>query len=192
MIMKKIDLELTAFDIDGVVADTVEAFFRLAQERHGISEFTAAHITEFDVAKCLPIPPAIIDSIFATLLERPIDADLRPMPGSVAALTSLSRRAPLTFITARPLHDPIANWLEHILGSTVFSRVRLIAMGDHDNKAAYLKKLGLRYFIDDRAETCVNLEREGFSPLVFSQPWNQGRHHLPTVSSWREIEALCA
>lgn len=192
MIIKKIDPKLIAFDIDGVVADTAEAFFRLAEERHGINEFTAAQITEFDVAQCLPISPEIIDSIFATLLENPIDADLKPMPDSVSVLTALSRRAQLTFITARPLHDPIADWLKHILGPSIFSRVHLVAMGDHDRKAAYLKELGLHYFIDDRAETCVDLDRQGFSPFVFNQPWNQGRHHLPTVSSWRDIEALCS
>ena len=189
--MKKIDPKLIAFDIDGVVADTVEAFLRLAKERHGISAFTAAHITEFDVAKCLPIAPEIIDAIFATLLETPIEADLQPMPDAVSVLTSLCRWAPLTFITARPLHQPIADWLAQILGPATFSRTRLIAMGDHDNKSAYLKELGLQYFIDDRAETCVSLKEQGFSPVVFSQPWNQGQHQLPTVASWREIEALC-
>jgi len=189
--MQKITPNLIGFDIDGVVADTVEAFFRLAKERHGINEYTAAQITEFDVARCLPIAPAIIDGIFASLLEDPIDADLQPMPDSVSVLTTLSRFAPLTFITARPLRRPIEEWLELILGPVTFSRVRLVAMGDHDNKAAYLKDLGLHYFIDDRAETCLGLKQQGFSPIVFSQPWNQGRHHLPSVASWREIEALC-
>lgn len=190
--MKKIDPTLIGFDIDGVVADTVEAFFRLAKQRHGIDEFTASHITEFDVAKCLPIAPEIIDAIFSTLLEAPIEADLKPMPDAVAVLTALSHHAPLTFITARPLQEPIANWLKYILGPATFSRTRLIAMGDHDNKSTYLKRLGIQYFIDDRAETCVSLEKQGFSPVVFHQPWNQGRHHLPCVTSWREIEALCA
>lgn len=189
--MKKIDPNLIAFDIDGVVADTAEAFFRLAQTRYGISEFTVEHITEFDVARCLPIAPEIIDSIFATLLENPIDADLQPMADCVTVLTTLSHLAPLTFITARPMHAPIANWLKHILGPTIFSQVHLIAMGNHDNKATYLKELGLHYFIDDRAETCVDLKRQGFSPFVFKQPWNHGRHQLPTVSSWREIGDLC-
>lgn len=190
--MKKITPSLIGFDIDGVVADTVEAFFRLAKERHGIEGFTAAQITEFDVAKCLPIPAEIIDTIFAALLENPLDADLRPMPDSVAVLTALSRFAPLTFITARPLRQPIAEWLKQVLGPVTFSRVRLVAMGDHDNKAAHLKDLGLRYFIDDRAETCLGLKEQGFSPIVFNQPWNRGRHQLPSVSSWREIEELCA
>lgn len=189
--MEKIDPKLIAFDIDGVVADTVEAFLRLAKERHGINEFTAAHITEFEVEKCLPIDPTIIDAIFAILLESPILADLQPMPDAVAVLTALSNYAPLTFITARPLHQPIADWLQHILGPAIYKRTRLIAMGDHDNKSAYLKELGLQYFVDDRAATCVSLQEQGFSPVVFSQPWNQGQHQLPTVASWREIEALC-
>lgn len=111
MQMQKIDPRLIGFDIDGVVADTVEAFLRLGRERHGIGPFTPSQITDFEVAKCLPIEPAIIDAIFAELLENPIDADLQPMPGSVAALTALSQRAPLTFITARPLHQPIEDWL---------------------------------------------------------------------------------
>ena len=190
--MKKIAPNRIGFDIDGVVADTVEAFLRLAKQRHGINEFTAAHITEFNVAKCLPIAPEIIDAIFASLLESPIQADLQPMPDAVSVLTALSRRAPLTFITARPLHQPISDWLKHILEPDTFKKIRLIAMGDHDNKSAYLKKMGLQYFIDDRAETCVNLKEQGFSPIVFSQPWNQGQHHLPSVASWREIEALCS
>lgn len=189
--MKKISPALIGFDIDGVVADTVEAFFRLAKQLHGIDEFTAAHITEFDVVKCLPIAPEIIDAIFANLLEDPIEADMKPMPDAVSVLTTLSHYAPLTFITARPLHQPIANWLQYILGESTFSRTRLIAMGDHDNKSTYLKELGLQYFIDDRAETCVSLKEQGFSPIVFNQPWNQGQHQLPCVTSWREIEALC-
>lgn len=190
--MEKIDPSLLGFDIDGVVADTVEAFFRLARQRHGIEGFTASQITAFEVEKCLPIDPRIIEQIFAELLENPIDADLRPMPDSVRVLTSLSRRAPLTFVTARPRQQPIATWLRRILGPEVFPRVRLVAMGDHDRKLAYLTELGLRYFVDDRAETCVDLERQGFTPIVFAQPWNQGRHQLASVSSWREIEDLCA
>jgi hypothetical protein len=28
------------------------------------------------------------------------------------------------------------------------------------------------------------------TPLVFSQPWNRGRHDLQSVESWLEIHAL--
>jgi hypothetical protein len=35
------------------------------------------------------------------------------------------------------------------------------------------------------------LEEAGLSPIVFSQPWNRGRHELPEVDNWLAIRALC-
>ncbi|MCK5228099.1 MAG: hypothetical protein KAK02_07820, partial [Desulfobulbaceae bacterium] len=49
----------------------------------------------------------------------------------------------------------------------------------------------LKYFVDDRAQTCIMLDQEGITPYVFSQPWNRGRHELETVKDWRGIRALC-
>ncbi len=141
--------------------------------------------------KCLPIPAEIVDGLFQQLLLDPISADLAPMPHAVEVLTELSGRAPLTFITARPARKPIEEWLIHVLGSDVFDRCRLVAMGDHDGKTTYIKEEGLRYFVDDRAETCIDLERHGITPLVFSQPWNRGKHNLRAVDSWPAIGALC-
>ena len=77
-----------------------------------------------------------------------------------------------------------------MLGKDIMSGSRIVAMGEHDNKAAYIKNLGLRYFVDDRAETCIRLEQEGIVPLVYSQPWNRGRHALKTVDNWLAIRAL--
>ncbi len=64
-------------------------------------------------------------------------------------------------------------------------------MGDHDDKARHIKDLGLSTFVDDRAETCLQLRQAGIRSIVFAQPWNQGRHDLPTVRSWDDIRALC-
>jgi len=187
----KIHPRQIGFDIDGVVADTVEAFIRLARRDYGIESLTPADITEFEVEKCLDLQPTIIQEIFAALLVDPLAAALKPLPDAVAVLTEFARLAPLTFITARPQKPPIAAWLTDILGQDIFADARLIAMGDHDNKAAFIKKMGLDYFVDDRAQTCVRLDQEGITPMVFSQPWNRGRHRLRTVNNWREIRQLC-
>jgi len=180
------------FDIDGVVADTAGAFLRIAAERFGYHGLRLEDITDFEVEKCLPMAPETVEAIFGALLLDPIDADLQPMPGAVRVLSKLAARAPITFITARPARRPVEDWLRHVLPATTFNKVRLVAMGDHDGKPAHLRRLGLHYFIDDRAETCQALRRHGFRPIVFRQPWNEGRHTLPTVASWREIEELCA
>ena len=112
------------------------------------------------------------------------------MPRAVEVLTEFAALAPLTFVTARPDAAPITGWLHDMLGKDIMSGSRIVAMGEHDNKAAYIKNLGLRYFVDDRAETCIRLEQEGIVPLVYSQPWNRGRHALKTVDNWLAIRAL--
>jgi len=190
--MLKINPKHLGFDIDGVVADTGSAFLKLAKRDYGINNFTLADITEFDVAQCLPIAPDIIDAVFDQLMKNPIAADLKPMPGAIRVLSEFSQAAPLTFITARPLKAPIEEWLKAVFGPQIFHRTRLIAMGDHNGKPSFIKNLGLKYFIDDRAQTCVELARyKEIYPLVYDQPWNQGRHNLPTVSSWSAIRKLC-
>lgn len=175
------------FDIDGVVADTASAFLRIARQEHGAEGISLEDITEFEVENCLPLAPELIAAIFQRLLEDPLEADMQPMGDAVTVLTTISATAPLTFITARPLEKPIALWLEKHLGPEVFHRCRLIAMGAHDEKSSWIASLGLKYFIDDRAQTCHQLESHGITPIVFEQPWNRGKHHFYSVNSWRSI-----
>ncbi len=177
------------FDIDCVVADTMEAFIRLAKDRYDLDVKPEA-ITSFNVEHCLPIDPSIVNDIFECLLVAPDQYDLKPMPDAVRVLTSLSDHAPLTFITARPLEEPIAEWLQNILPEKVYRNSRLVAMGRHDGKAAYVRKLGLQYFVDDRVTTCFELAESGLSPVVFSQHWNRGRHNLASIESWGDIEQV--
>jgi len=187
----KIDPGLIGFDIDGVVADTMEAFIRLAREDHGVDTISPEDITDFDVEDCLDLAPSVMKNIFVRLMNEPVTAGLRPMAHAVSVLKEFARVAPLHFVTARPDREPIAEWLRFELGPDVFSRVRLVAMGAHDNKTEYIKDLGLEYFIDDRAETCIALHKEGISPWVYTQPWNRGKHDLKTVGNWMEVRALC-
>jgi len=153
------------FDIDGVVADTMEAFIRLARSGYG-ARVRPEEITEFQVEECLDLDPAMIEEIFRRLLEEPVACGLRLMRNARRVLTRFAGHGPLTFITARPQKKPIARWLK--------------------------KEMGLDFFVDDRAQTCLQLAREeGIQPIVYRQPWNQGKHDLPEVESWRTIHALC-
>lgn len=187
----KIDPARVGFDIDGVVADTAEAFLRIARDEYGINSLSIEDITAFEVELCLDMDPRVISAIFHRLMVAPIDADLRPMPDSIQVLREFADHAPLTFVTARPDREPIVDWLHNALGPDALTNARIVAMGEHDNKPGYVRDLGLDYFIDDRAETCLQLTRHGISAVVFDQPWNRGRHDLPAVRNWREIRALC-
>ena len=189
--MKKINPALIGFDIDGVVADTGGAFIRIAEEEYNINSITLDDITSFEIIDCLDVDPQIIEEIFNRLLDDPLTAGLLPMEDAIDVLHRFAEQAPLTFVTARPHKKPIARWLKHFLQPATFEKIRLVAMGVHDNKTSYIKDLGLKYFVDDRLQTCMMLAREGITPLVYSQPWNNNGHDLPTVNNWRSIHALC-
>ncbi len=186
----QIDPQLIGFDIDGVVADTMEAFIRIARDDYDTT-VEPHEITEFQVEDCLDMDPNTVEAIFDRLLQEPIDSGLKLMPHAHRVLTEFAEIGPVTFITARPDGEPIDKWLLQELGPAVYDKVRLVATGEHDGKLDYIKDMGLRYFVDDRAQTCVALSQEGINPFVFLQPWNHGKHALPVVENWLAIRALC-
>ena len=189
--MQKIDPGVIGFDIDGVVADTAGAFLRIARDKYNINSLSLEDITRFEVEDCLDIERQIVDEIFVSLLDEPLGAGLQPMEDAMDVLHKFAAQASLTFVTARPDKEPIAQWLQHFLKPGPYDDMRLIAMGEHDNKAGYIKNLGLQYFVDDRLQTCLMLADAGITPLVFNQPWNRHDHDLQTVDNWQAIHALC-
>ncbi len=187
----KIDPALLGFDFDGVIADTAETFLRLACEEHGLCGIRREDITDFAVERCLGVDRELVEGIFTRVQEDSISTGLKPMPGAVEVLTELSRTTEVHVITARRLAGPVHDWLDRFFPAAALPRIRVTAMGAHDDKSRHILDHGLRHFIDDRAETCLQLHRSGIEPIVFSQPWNRDRHRLPTVESWQEIRELC-
>jgi uncharacterized protein len=186
----KIDSGEIGFDLDGVIADTAGAFIRLACEEHEFCSFTLEDITSFQVEDCLSIPAGVVETIFDAILRDSLGTGLQPMEGAVQVISDMACAAPVTIITARSLHQPVQDWLEHFFPAATCANIRLVAMGHHDDKARYIHEHKLRYFVDDRIETCLQLAEVAITPLVFSQPWNQGRHGLQSVGSWQEIRAM--
>jgi uncharacterized HAD superfamily protein len=188
---RKIDPARLGLDFDGVIADTAEVFVRLACDKYQHCGFTIEDITDFEVERCLDMQPELIQTIFTEIMLDSIGTGLKPMPGAVEVLGELSELKPLTVITARPEAEPVQEWLHHFLPRSTCQRIRIIAMGAHDDKIRYLRSHDLDHFIDDRAETCAEIAAAGLDARVFDHPWNRGRHTLPTVSNWQEIRSLC-
>lgn len=189
--MKKINPALIGFDIDGVVADTGGAFIKIAREEYGLHSISLQDITFYEVVNCLDVDQKIIEDIFTLLHDEPLSSGIQPMEDALNVLHKLAVLTPLTFVTARPEKEPIATWLKHFLKPAVYREMKLVAMGVHDNKAPYIKNLGLKYFVDDRLQTCKKLASEGIIPLVYNQPWNMDDHDLQTVNNWQDIHTLC-
>ncbi|XOF34955.1 MAG: 5' nucleotidase, NT5C type [Candidatus Electrothrix sp. YB6] len=187
----KIDPALVGFDFDGVIADTAEAFLRLVCEEYGLCDLIPEDIVNFEVEKCIDaLDRDQVEGIFARILRDSLGTGLQPMPGAVEVLAELAGFSSLSVITARSLAEPVHNWFEAMFPPAACRSIRVIAMSIHDDKPRHVREQGLRYFIDDRAETCIQLSQAGIQPFVFSQPWNHNRHQLPVVRSWQDIRAL--
>ena len=186
----RLDPATTGFDFDGVIADTVEAFLRIACEDYGHCGICAEDITAFSVEECLPVEQHTLAAIFEYLTFEPLAAGLQPMPGAVEVLTSLSQRSMVTIVTARPDPLPVERWLEAVCGNPTCANIRVMAVGDHNDKERFIRSAGLSSFIDDRAETCLALQKQGIDARVFAQPWNRSPHGLPVLSGWEEISRL--
>ncbi len=178
------------FDLDGVIADTAETFLRIACEKHQYCSFTLDDITHFEIENCISIPTDLVERIFLEILQDSLSTGLQPMPGAVEVLGELACHAPITVITARPLGQPVLDWFDRFFPRTTRDAINLIAMGDHDDKLRYIQDHKIKYFVDDRAETCNKLALAGITPLVFSHPWNLKRHQLHSVENWQDIRKL--
>jgi uncharacterized HAD superfamily protein len=178
-----------AFDVDGVFADTFRMFVETAKEQYGI-QVEYEDITEYDFREVIDIDEKTSDEIIQRILDNPLAMGIRPIFGSVDVLTRLSHISPLLFVTARPERNSILEWIQQHLRVARMSDIRLEATSVHEKKIPVLLKHGIRYFVEDRLETCYLLEKTSVTPIVFEQPWNRKPHPFQTVKSWHEIEAL--
>ena len=177
-----------AFDIDGVFADTFRVFVETAKGY--CVEVEYEDITEYDFREVIDIDEKASDEIIQRILYNPLEIGIRPILGSVDVLTRLARMGPILFVTARPEGDSIREWIHQYLRVGDISAIHIEATSTHKDKIPVLLKHGIRYFVEDRLETCYLLEKTSVTPIVFDQPWNRKPHPFQTVKSWHEIEAL--
>ena len=188
----KIDPASVAFDIDGVVADTMTLFLDIAHQEFNINSIQYEEITCYNLADCLDIKPKVIDAIVTRILDGNYNAPLNPIAGAPEVLTQLGNRyGPVIFITARPYVGPIREWIDQTLRLDP-TAIEVIATGSHEVKKDVLQKRNILYFVDDRLETCFALQDTGVQPILFRQPWNRELHPFVEVGSWDELQALIA
>lgn len=179
--------EVLGFDIDGVVADTMAVFVRLARERYGLVGLSKDDLCEYDLFRCLSLDRSIIEDLICLTLDDEHTLQVPPFPGAPEVLTELSRHAPLRFITARIWPESITEWLRLQLPEVPQNRIQVIATGAPEAKLKILQELGVRYFVEDRLETCHFLAQDGIQPLVFDQPWNRTDTAYPRFHSWVQL-----
>lgn len=187
-----IDPAAVAFDVDGVIADTMALFIDIARDEYAINGIRYEDMTCYMLDECLDMDPGIINAILNQILEGNYSGSLQPIDGAGGVLARIARyRRPLLFVTARSHPGPIRDWL-HELVPVAPDDIQVVATGTFEGKTAVLLNNGIRYFIEDRLETCYQLKDVGIEPIVYRQPWNRRQHPFIEVQNWRELEELIA
>jgi 5'(3')-deoxyribonucleotidase len=176
-----------AFDIDGVVADTMQIFVKLAQQRYGLIDLRKEHLYCYDLHECVPANPEVVNDLICLTLDDEHTLQVPPIPGAPEVLTELAQWGPLRFVTARLWPESIIKWLYQTLPRVPEEQIQVIATGDPASKLKILQELQVRYFVEDRLETCEILSQDGIQPLLFDQPWNRGVHSFPRIESWAQL-----
>jgi len=185
-----IDPKSIAFDIDGVVADTMTLFLDIAKNEHDIHHVRYDDITQYLLADCLDIEQDVISIIINKLLDGSYDAELKPVKGSIDVLNRLGKNhAPVRFVTARPVLEPIHEWMQNHL-SVDGSQIDIVATGSFEAKTDVLISRNISWFVEDRLETCFLLSDAGINPIVFRQPWNRKKHPFKEIGTWHELESM--
>ena len=179
-----------AFDIDGVVADTMAVFVRLAREHFGLTWLTKDDLRRYDLGACLKIDREVLNELICMTLDDEHTLQVPPMHGAAEVLTELARHGPLRFVTARIWPESIVRWLRQTLPDVDASRIEVFATGLPEAKCDILKELKIRYFVEDRFETCELLSQNGIQPLLFDQPWNRMPEAgaFPRIENWSQLE----
>ena len=180
-----------AFDIDGVVADTMSIFVRLARERYGLTHLSKQDMLCYNLYECLDLQREIIDDLICLTLDDRHTMEIPPVPGAPEVLMELAGVAPLRFITARVWSESITQWLFTILPGVPREKITVIASGAPETKLDILNELQIRYFVDDRVETCKHLKEAGIEPLLFDQPWNRNEsaNGLIRIQNWTQLKS---
>jgi len=187
-----IDPTSVAFDIDGVVADTMALFLDIARREYRVNGIRYEDITSYLLAECLDMDPDLIDTILNRIMAGEYASPLEAISGSGAVLSRIAGyRSPLLFVTARPHPEPISKWMCDLV-RMASETVQVVATGTFEGKAKVLLESGIRFFVEDRLETCYHLKEVGIEPVLYRQPWNRENHPFIEVDDWQELESLIA
>ncbi len=185
-----IDPASLAFDIDGVIADTMTLFLDIARNDYQIDGIAYEDITRYSLVDCLDVAPEILHEIGLKIIDGHYSLPLRTMAGAAEVLPRLADcHAPVLFVTARPRLGPIGDWIQENLFLAPH-QIEVVTTGDFDNKATVLLEKKITHFVEDRLETCFAIETVGITPIVFKQPWNRMPHAFLEVDNWADLARL--
>lgn len=181
-------------DIDGVVADSEKWLVRHIEESTGKKlTFTNPQSFQFNI----DIPAKyLIELINDAIVKYKFVIAPINYTSTYVALTILKNRdGVVNFLSARGNGEvEVATrwWIEHHFPTL---RYNLNNVGEHINKAEWMKFNGFDAIVDDRFKTCNLCDFDNGLTFLVNQPWNVGRRewdHVNRVSNLYEaVQKYC-
>ena len=186
-----LDPQRIGFDIDGVLANTMQLFLDILLDVYSIDHISLSDITSYELELCLDIDPGIISAANQSIIDGDYPGRLAPMEGAATVLKRLSGYGPIRLVTARPYPGPIGAWMEEMLPPDPDRYpVQITTTGGFESKVDVLKTEKIAYFVEDRLETCFLLQNHDITPILYAQPWNRRPHPFQEVANWEQLERL--
>lgn len=188
--LNRIVPETLAFDIDGVIADTISLFLEIANDEYHINSVKYQDISSYSIESLDGIDPNIVFEIFTRIVDGDFSHPLKPIYGAPDSLSRLyEKRDRLLLVTARPKKEAIYDWIKKEI-PVLSESIEIIATGSFEGKVDVLKAYGITHFVEDRLETGFILNDAGITPIIFNQPWNRKDHPFLKVNGWEELENI--
>lgn len=187
-----IDPATLAFDIDGVIADTMHLFLDILGDHYDVHTVSYEDITCYRLDDCLDLDEEVLKGAVKRILDGRYRAVLKPLPGAGPVLKRIAKSTGrVLMVTARPEPGPIGTWIDQLLDGQ-HRQAQIVATGSFEAKTDVLLQNGVKWFVEDRLDTCHLLKAAGIEPVVYRQPWNQEPHGYLEVGSWPELERWIA
>lgn len=191
LLQNSINKDSIAFDIDGVVANTMQLILDLIQVKTGRA-YALHEFTEYDVTECLDVDHETAYEIYMDIMSDHYNDRLTLIDGARDVLQKLAAVTDtILLVTARHHLGNFKAWLCAAL-EIPEDKVEMIGTGSFEAKLDVLRQHGKTVMVEDRLETCLILNAGGVTPLLFAQPWNNNKPHGLMTVDWRIIDHLLA
>lgn len=158
-------------DIDGTLADNLQAFVEVFNERTG-KNLTKDDIYDFDLSLVYGLPAEEVDQVFLDHAER-VFGEVPVMKGARKALEMLNAAGiELYLVTARHpmVRELTKEWVEK-------HRLPYDKIVFEPNKGEACRRYGLKAFVDDNFDNAVGVVKVGSHSVLVDAPYNRHLDH---------------
>jgi hypothetical protein len=179
-------------DIDNVLADTIPSFLHFLDYEYGI-HIRKPDITQFEFSYLIGRRPDEVLNLFNEFFRSDYSNNIKPVEGSVEAVSQLNKCHQVSVITARSpeFMEKTAEWLDrHYSGfKGLYSASSYGLDGAEKKKSEVCADLGIKMMIDDALHTAEDCSQNGIHALLYDCPWNQAElaDGIVRVYSWQDI-----